>query len=339
MPFTKRRINVKKLSLEELEAISPELRAQAERHGLTSLSMEEVIGMKTKGSKMRKRLPTQEQNTVAADMVVADRQWLWRPSHYGVDKAPKEQVNYRTGLNESRMELRNQVCASCRFLMPREALPEFEEQTDNPDGVEVLGRCELVEGDMFSEHTCDVWQPSHERTGKYLRNLHAAEAAIKGEPFHERNDPEYVESALEFIEAGEDPDAVIDFLVNPSGKTEDENIFDIEIVMPSGEVYRKLFDGMNSADAVAKAKEMFPAAKTVRAMPEIESKKHEGSESVFTVMSAMGVDQRDMARFGDFMIGFSGKRRDVSNYAKENMPSVNDPAAFATEIGKVLNLE
>jgi len=290
---------VKKLSLEELELIAPELAQKARRHGLESVSIDEVLsccgkqeqgvssplGMRVRDAWpspgevgtgiiedlpsdwqreqivivrwddgtlsravatrdmlsagmvaklkegwpaeiVKKKLPVQEHNTVIADLTTAQRQWLWGPHHFGVDKAPKEQVNYRPGIMEGRMELRNQVCASCRFMMPKEELPGFEEAKDNPEGVDVVGRCELVEGDMFKHHTCDLWQPSLQKSGKFLHDLHAAEAVMRGEPVQEHTDREYVESAMEFIEAGENPDAVIDFLLDPEGSQKREQYGD-----------------------------------------------------------------------------------------------------------------
>jgi len=166
------------------------------------------------GETVKKRLPVVEQNVVAASGVadrspIALRQWMWKPMHLGVDKAPREQVNYRHGLMQGRMEIRNQVCDTCRFLMS--GWSEEEEEGD----LRVLGRCELVEGNVHEKHVCDLWQPDHLRTSFFLQKIHAAEAAMSGKPYQEHSDAEYVESAMEFIEAGEDPDAVIDFLLNP----------------------------------------------------------------------------------------------------------------------------
>lgn len=180
--------------------------------------MVDSFGFK-KVESMKKRLPVQEQNTLAASGPFALRQWLWKPMHLGVEKAPREQVNFRPGVMEGRMELRNQVCDTCRFLMPG-----WAEEEEVEEGVQTIGRCELVEGNVYGRHVCDLWQPDHLRTSYFLQKIHAAEAAMSGEPYQEHTDAEYVESAMEFIEAGENPDRVIDFLLDPEGDQKQERL-------------------------------------------------------------------------------------------------------------------
>lgn len=183
------------------------------------LYMVDSFGFKRVES-VKKRLPIAESNTVFGSPVagrnpLALRQWMWEPMHLGAEKAPREQVNYRPGMMEGRMELRNQVCDTCRFMMPGYTQEQEEE------GVRVIGRCELVEGNIMEYYTCDLWQPDNLKSSLFLQKIHAAEAAMKGEPFQEHTNAEYVEAAMEFVEAGEDPDAVIDFLIDPEApKTE-----------------------------------------------------------------------------------------------------------------------